>query len=157
MNKKQLKAYKDIAAEIEQIEGNQEDTREEIKQIEADIDAIGDPTTAKVNALPGGSGGISDPTGNHAVQLDELRAQHQAQLERLKDLAKMYADKLVELYAAKLAIENAIETLEPRERRLVRLYYIDGLTWEQVCVEMHYSWNHIHRLHRAVLEKLRDL
>lgn len=69
-------------------------------------------------------------------------------------LQKLYKDKIAELEAQMLEIERAIEVLEPRERTLIRLHYFQGLTWEQVAVEMCYVWRHIHRIHAAALEAL---
>lgn len=133
MTKKQLKAYRDILEEKQQLE-------ERLQELEA---TKYDPKTPTPGTGPGGSGGKSDPTGSRVLQLDEL--------------ARVYRQKIEQLTAAQLEVEKAIETLEPRERRLVRLYYLDGLTWEQVCVAMCYSWRQVHRIHSAALEKLRDI
>jgi hypothetical protein len=38
---------------------------------------------------------------------------------------------------------------------LIRLYYIDGLTWEKVCVDINYSWRQTHRLHSEALKKIK--
>lgn len=73
------------------------------------------------------------------------------------ELLDRYSAKLTELADALLAIEKAIEGLEPRERTLLRLHYIEGLTWEEVCVEMAYSWRQVHRIHAKALEELRNV
>lgn len=70
------------------------------------------------------------------------------------ELQKLYHTKVAELKAEMLEIEQAIEVLEPRERTLVRLHYFQGLTWEQVAVEMNYCWRQIHRIHAAALDML---
>lgn len=54
-----------------------------------------------------------------------------------------------------LAIEAAIESLDPTARLLCRYRYVDGLKWEEVCVRMNYSWRQVHNLHRRALEALR--
>lgn len=69
-------------------------------------------------------------------------------------LQQHYKAKVAELEAEMLEIEEAIKVLEPRERTLIRLHYFQGLTWEQVAVEMCYAWRHIHRIHAAALEAL---
>lgn len=74
------------------------------------------------------------------ARIDEAIAAYNAKLKKCVDLI--------------IAFENSIEKLTSRERRLMRLYYIDGLTWEQVCVKMNYSWMHLHRLRKAILEKI---
>ena len=49
-----------------------------------------------------------------------------------------------------------LENLEPTERKLARFRYIDGLTWEEVCDVMAYSWRQTHRIHGRMLDKLAD-
>ena len=51
-------------------------------------------------------------------------------------------DELIDrLYATKTEILDAIGKLEDsRERLALQLYYIDMKSWEQVAVELHYSW-----------------
>lgn len=72
------------------------------------------------------------------------------------DLVEKYREKVLELTEATEKIEKAIEGLEPRERTLIRLHYIQGLTWEEVCVAMNYSWRQIHRIHGAALALLKN-
>jgi RNA polymerase sigma factor (sigma-70 family) len=55
-----------------------------------------------------------------------------------------------------IAIENAIETLEPRERQALRLHYIDGLTWEEVGYKMYYERSQIFRIRKKAIEKLKN-
>ena len=71
------------------------------------------------------------------------------------ELLQLYQTKVAELTAKLEEIEAAIEPLAPRERTLLRLYYINGLTWEQVCVAMSYSWMQVHRIHSKALEALK--
>ena len=47
-----------------------------------------------------------------------------------------------------------IDTLPPELRRLMRLRYLDGMTCEQVCVELPCSWDTFHRWHRKALAML---
>ncbi|MBO5917248.1 MAG: sigma-70 family RNA polymerase sigma factor, partial [Oscillospiraceae bacterium] len=58
------------------------------------------------------------------------------------------------LAAAQAAIEDRIEALEPRARKLMRHRYIEGLSWEEVCVAMCYSWRQTHNIHGAALDAL---
>ena len=76
---------------------------------------------------------------------------------RHADLLARYQQKVAELSAALAEIETAIEVLEPRERTLIRLHYAQGLTWEEVCVAMSYSWRQVHRIHAKALEKLKSI
>jgi DNA-directed RNA polymerase specialized sigma24 family protein len=70
------------------------------------------------------------------------------------ELQKRYLEKIDELAAEQLAIEQAIETLDGTLRSLMRFRYIDGLVWEEVCVKMNYSWRQIHNLHGRALREL---
>lgn len=55
------------------------------------------------------------------------------------------------------AIENAIEKVDDdRMRILMRSRYIQGKTWEQICVQLNYSWRQIHYLHSKALKKIED-
>lgn len=52
-------------------------------------------------------------------------------------------------------IEDCISTLPADQRVLMRLRYIEGLKWERIACEMNYSWQHLHRIHGQVLQKMR--
>ncbi len=75
---------------------------------------------------------------------------------RMDEVARLYMEKAATLADAIMEIEKVLDVLEPRERTLIRLYYIEGLTWEDVCIEMSYSWRQIHYMHKDALEKLRE-
>lgn len=79
-------------------------------------------------------------------------------LERHNDaqLAALYDQKREELAGQLQRIENALETLGPTERNLMRLRYIEGLSWQAVCQRIHYSWQQTHRIHKNALLKLKD-
>ena len=96
--------------------------------------------TTAWSIVPGGKG-RSDKIQNGAIKLDELH-------EMLKDKA----DNLAQI---RIEIERAIGTVEDgTQRRLLRLRYIQGMTWEQIAVRMDYSYVHICRLHGQALEKI---
>ena len=67
---------------------------------------------------PRGSG-VSDPTGKAGATMATISS-------RIDDL-------LVRLLDLRDEIERVIEHLPPRERMLMRYYYIDCMTWEQVA------------------------
>ena len=132
MTKEQLKAYRTIKLE-----------RDKLADMLAELEAIMyGPTISKLSAVPGGGRSGSSPVENAAAKHEELLTRYQRKVE--------------ELTVALSEIEAAIETLNNRDRTLVRLYYIQGKTWEEVCVEMAYSWRQVHRIHAAVLMKLKD-
>jgi RNA polymerase sigma factor (sigma-70 family) len=63
--------------------------------------------------------------------------------------------KLQESYKKLNEIEKAIKKLDEREKLLIRLRYIYGKSWVEICDEMNYSWAQIHRIHKEALEKLK--
>ena len=129
--KKQLHSYRDLDAERRQIEL-------ELERVEAFMTA---PKGTNWDGMPrGGSGG--DPILSVVTHHIHLQERYQA--------------KLAELAAAQAQIEELIESLEPMERKLFRHRYIEGLTWEEVCVAIGYSWRQTHNIHSRILEKLAD-
>lgn len=129
MTKAKLREYRDIKLE-----------RDHLKAL---VDALEyGPTGARLDGMPRSSL-PGDPTGKQAIDHTQVR--------------DLYLQKAAELDEALLEIERAIECLESRERTLVRLYYAEGLTWEEVCVAMSYSWRQIHRIHAKALEQLKEI
>jgi RNA polymerase sigma factor (sigma-70 family) len=131
MTKEELKKYQALKREQAQIE-------EMLWELQATMTA---PKTAKIDGEPRGP--------SSGAGLENIVAKH-------LELEERYNAKLAEIIALRLAIEQAIDTLEPTERQLMRHRYIDGLTWEEVCVKMTYSWRQTHRIHGRALNKLRD-
>ena len=61
-----------------------------------------------------------------------------------------------ELVAQRNKIETAISDVpEPRLRELLRLRYVDGMTWEQISVHLHYSYMQVCRLHGKALDQMK--
>lgn len=97
--------------------------------------------------------GIKDEKIQIEQMLRKLEKQPDGELEPLREL---YRKKYDELVALQVSIEQAINSLEPVERELLRYRYIDGLEWHQVMVKINYSWQQTHRIHAAALIKLAD-
>lgn len=131
MIKERLKAYRQLKKESEDLE----------RRIEARKAELYGPRGQRLDGMPRGGSGASDTREELIESKDELLA--------------TWLEAKAELDKKTLAIEKTISVLGPRERRLIRLYYFDGLTWEQVCVEMAYSWTQVHRIHGNALEKLK--
>lgn len=72
------------------------------------------------------------------------------------ELREQYNLKRAELADDLLRIEEAIETLGPTERTLMRLRYIEGLDWRAICSRICYSWQQTHRIHAQALIKIKD-
>ena len=131
MTKEQLKAYRALRLEHDRLDAM-------LDELEGVMYA---PRTQRLDGQPSGGAGTDSEVERATEQHDEL-------LER-------YRQKVRELRAALTEIEEGIKVLEPRERTLIRLHYIQGLTWEQVCVAMNYSWRQVHRIHSSALETLK--
>lgn len=134
MTKEELKQYQHIKNELENLENTLQRIAEELRS----------PKTANLTGMP-----KSQPI--------EGSNPWDAKIDRKDEILKLYARKKEELEAVLLAIEQAIDTLEPQERTVLRLHYIDGLKWEQVCVVGFFSWRTAHRYHARALEKLKNI
>ena len=73
---------------------------------------------------------------------------------RYADMEALYTRKRAALLEEQEAIELAIEPLPSPERQILRAHYIEGLTWEQVCVTVGYSWRQTHRHHARAIRQL---
>lgn len=127
--KKQLHRYRDLEAERRQIE----------KELERVADLMNGPRSANLDGMPKAPG-IGDPVLGVVSQRLALEERYRLQLEKL---ASAQAD-----------IEDMIEGLEPMTRKLMRHRYIEGLTWEEVCVAIGYSWSQTHDRHSKALDAL---
>ena len=131
MNRERLQTYRALLNERLWLE-------EQLEIIEARI------TSPKVQRLTG-----MPPSGSRGYNDNELVAVH-------LDLCAAYKEKLKSLAAEQLAIEEAVAALPQIHRAIIRLYYLEGLTWSKVCQEINYSWSQTHRKHREALRMLRE-
>lgn len=59
------------------------------------------------------------------------------------------------LVALRQSIEAAIGSVpDDRLKELLRLRYIEGMTWEAIADQMNYSYMQINRLHKKALDEL---
>lgn len=107
---------------------------DEIQQLRADKMF---PSAAFGDGLPKGCG--QNDLSDYIVLLDEqLGFLKTERLERAKIRSK---------------IEKSIRAMtDDEEQRVLRLRYIRGLKWEEVAIEMGYSWKQVHRFHSAALQ-----
>ena len=76
---------------------------------------------------------------------------------QFEELEEKYNTLLTDLLAKQRAIEDIIETLEPREKELIRYRYIDGLPWHEIEIKCSYAQRTVFRIHEKVLEKLEKM
>lgn len=130
MDKAELKRYLPLKKEAEELRLQAEELEEDIKNLKAVV----------VDGMPKG-GVVNDSIGNMVAKVEELRNKY---LDK-------YDMALCELYK----IERFIDSLDDiTERRLIRKRYIQGMRWEDICVDMNYSWKHIHRIHSKILSRI---
>ena len=125
-----LKQYQAIDRELRGIE-------EALARLRARLES---PAMPKLSETPKGRKTETDRLGNMVAKILELEA--------------LYNDKQNALIDIQRQLEEALERLDPMERTLMRLRYLQGLSWERVCADMSYSWNVVHRIHRVALLKL---
>ena len=63
----------------------------------------------------------------------------------LKNRAQSYKDGMQE-------IRDVIESIPGLEGEILKLRYIDGLIWEDVCDKVYYSWNKVLKSHNKALK-----
>lgn len=97
--------------------------------------------SAPSDGMPRGSG-VSDTVGQAVAKIADLQAEINREIDRLVDLRRQ--------------METAIGTVEdPLLRELLERRYIDGDTFEEIAVGMHYSWRNILRKHGKALSAIR--
>lgn len=129
MTKERLRRYRDLLHEKQQLE----------QQLETIEGALYNPKIQHLKQTP-----RAQSQGNAT---EDLANKHLELMDR-------YREKLAELTMEQLAIEEAIERLPFRERKVLRAYYIRGLTWEEAAVAVGYTWRHVHRVHSSALQLL---
>lgn len=91
---------------------------------------------------------LSDmPKGSNAVNRADRLVIKILELEEELKLA------IEEQYNLRLEIEDRIKDMEDGiESSVLHKKYIQGKQWEEVCVEIGYSWKHTHRIHGKALK-----
>jgi DNA-directed RNA polymerase specialized sigma subunit len=73
-------------------------------------------------------------------------------LEKYEIIVQKEITKLVTL---KAKARHIIEYLDDgKARAVLHNRYLNNMTWEQIAVEMGYSWRQMHRVHAAALRQL---
>lgn len=125
---KKLKQFMNIKKELEEISL----LKEKIRCAMIDIKS---PTLTDMPKSQGRNN--RDKCLDYLIKLDELE------------------DKQDNLLRAFVEIECIIQNLENSyQRRLIRLRYIDCLSFEEIAVRMNYSWRTIHRMHSNALNSI---
>ena len=148
MTKERLRGYLAVIREREQVRRKLQRVLDKIAEIEANLYS---PKTQQLTGMPAAPSRKGSALEDMVANCDE---ELQEQKEEYTRLLRHYERLEAKLAAEQLAIEEAIESLEPTERTLLRCHYLEGKKWEDVCVEIGYSWRQTHRLHAEALKKL---
>lgn len=121
------------------------ETKREINIIKEKIEYLESKKTSIKSQI------ITDmPRGNAEK---DILAELLGEIEYVIDL---YNEKQIRLIKQQIEIEKCIDKLEDStDRNIMRLKYLEGYTWERICVMLNYSWNGIHKKHRKILDKIR--
>ena len=98
------------------------------------------PAAISYDGMPKGSNqsDLSDYIETLDRMIENLKAERLEKVRRREEIEKVIKD-----------MEN------DNEREVLRLRYIDGKKWEEICIEMGYSWKHIHRIHSSALMNIK--
>lgn len=78
--------------------------------------------------------------------------------DRLVEIDSLISERADELTRTKAEILTTINQLPDSRQRMVLIsYYIDGKTWEQTAVDLHYSYMHIMRIHGYALMEIEKM
>lgn len=102
-----------------------------------DLKDLATKITVTFNDMPGGGGGV-DKIGAIVAHIVDLQTELAVQAKTMK--------------AEQEIVQAVIDAVDDANlRQLLILRYINGLTWEKIAVDMHYSFRHTLRLHGAAL------
>ena len=130
MTKDDLKEYTSIKRELKQIQFK-------LKELEERKTSIKSMVISDMNVQ----------TTHNNNSIEDL-------LIKIEECIEEYNKKEIELYNKQLEIEKCINSLEPTERIIARSRYIEGKTFEQISVDLNYSWRHTIRIHGKILQKI---
>ena len=126
-----LKQYKQLEKEI--IENEQRYLELKTK--------LQSPGISKITDMPTGSRNNNDTLCDGMSEIIEIE--------------KLMSKQQKKLYAIRNNIQSSINTLpDSLHRRIMNARYIDGQSWEQVCVTVSYSWTNTHREHSKALKEI---
>ena len=130
MTKDDLKEYTSIKKELKQIQFK-------LKELEERKTSIKSMIISDMNVQ----------TSHNNNSIEDL-------LIKIEECIEEYNKKEIKLYNKQLEIENCINSLAPTERIIARSRYIEGKTFEQIAVDLNYSWRHTIRIHGKILQKI---
>lgn len=78
--------------------------------------------------------------------------------DKLAEISGKIDERTDQLIAVKKEIFSMINRLpDSRQRMVLMSYYVDGKTWEQTAVDLHYSYMHVTRIHGYALNEIQKM
>lgn len=75
---------------------------------------------------------------------------------KLDELIQELKEERLEKIKRLQSIERVIKEIDNEDAQtILRLRYIDGLRWEEVCVAINYEWAQMHRIHARALREIK--
>ena len=97
---------------------------------------------------PHGSGGKSDPVGEKAAKLaDTITRIEEKQLETRSRL----------WYVRSVIVEQIGRVADPLLQEILYSHYVDGKRFEEIAVDIGYSWRHTIRKHGEALQAMEQI
>jgi len=73
-------------------------------------------------------------------------------VEKMMEIEAQYYQRIIEISKVLTTIENAIDKLKDGNQRVLIMHrYIEGMSWEQVAVKMHYTIRRLTQIHGEAL------
>ena len=86
---------------------------------------------------------------------EAIETSYEDAAENIKALEKALAVTLAECTARIGIINNAISSLDdPMEQSVMLSRYLDGMTWDEISMDLSISLRTAHRIHRAALTRI---
>lgn len=135
---------KDYLMQCRQIE-------QQIRQIDIEIQQLRDEQILLRSPWPDGQPhgtGKSDPVGNQAAKIaDQIQ---KLEVKQLKKRGELWLKR-----------SEIIETIglvqDARLNRLLWLQYVQGVSFKEVAVDMHYTYRHVISLHGEALKQIDEI
>ena len=103
------------------------------------IDAV--RSLSNNDGMPHGSG-TSKPTEEKAVRLADKRLE--------------YLDKEIDAIRIRQKVFDVVNAIDGVEGDLLMERYVNLKKWEEICVELHYSWRGVHKVHGRALRLVEE-
>lgn len=122
------------------------------------LDNLVDAKIEQINNLKSLMTQISPSVDSERVQTSKTNDKMAAGIAKIVDLETELNQEVVKLVELKRKIIKEIDSVPNEDHRLIlTLRYLNYKTWEQIAVEMNYSYRNIHYLHKDALIEFESL